>query len=68
MNNCTISESVYDSVFGSVRKAAWHPVRVHIHRSLRDLTSCWTWGMAARKSDSIIDFLDIAATDYFKQK
>jgi hypothetical protein len=33
-----------------------------------DLTSCWTWGRSAKKTDSIIDFLDIAAADYFKQK
>jgi hypothetical protein len=67
MNNCTISESVYDSVFGSVRKASWGPVRVHIHKSIIDLSLYWTWGLSERKSDSIIDFLDIAVTDYFKQ-
>ena len=68
MNNSTISETVYDSVFGSVRKTTWLPIRILMRRSLMDLTSCWTWGRSAKKTDSIIDFLDIAAADYFKQK
>ena len=67
MNNCTISEYVYGSVFGSVRKAAWKPVRVLIYRSVEDLTMYWTWGMSNRIGDSIIDSLDIAVADYFKQ-
>lgn len=67
MNNCTISEYVYGSVFGSVRKAAWKPVRVLIRKSAEDLTMYWTWGMSNRIGDSIIDSLDISVADYFKQ-
>ena len=67
MNNCTISESVYGSVFVSVRKTAWKPVRVLIRKSVEDLTMYWTWGMSNRIADSIIDSLDISVADYFKQ-